>query len=240
MPWTAYVDGGSRGNPGPGAAGVQILDPAGKVVFEAGFFLGRVTNNAAEYGGLLAAIDALAHAAADDVVIISDSQLMVRQILGEYRVKSADLRPLYERAVAGLHMLGKWQIRHVLREGNTRADELANLAMDHQEDVIVTVTAPTDTTTAKPQPAASPDGVEVLIVRGPKGKNACPAGMSRKAGFRFSTTTPEGLCVEACAAILPAVQKIQRGEDQKTTVHCPRPGCGAVFEVSALRDPRAG
>ncbi len=133
-----YVDGGSRGNPGPAAAGVVLLDAdTGQPVFEAGYFLGRMTNNAAEYNGLIKALEACIAHEAQRVCVTSDSQLMVRQILGEYRVKSADLQPLHTDAKALLGRIGDWKIRHVLRENNKRADELANVAMDAGDDVII-------------------------------------------------------------------------------------------------------
>jgi ribonuclease HI len=238
MPWTAFVDGGSRGNPGPGAAGVQVVDPAGRVPFEAGFFLGTLTNNQAEYGGLLAALDVIERAGADDVVFISDSQLMVRQILGEYRVKSEDLRPLYERARAKLARLRQWDIRHVLREGNTRADALANMAMDRQADVIVRDVlggAPTRAETISP--SSSTGSVEVLVVQGPK-RGTCRAGTKKGARYRLGAFTPAGLCVDSGAELLAAVRGTQaRQGAEQATVRCPRPGCGAVFAVRYVPEP---
>src|SRR5580765_4499812 len=113
MTWTAHIDGGSRGNPGPAAAGVVIRNDAGQTVLAAGFFLGRTTNNQAEYQGLLHALESLHRAAAKQVQIVSDSELMVRQINGQYKVKSPDLKPLYEEAIGALRTL-QWQIRHTL------------------------------------------------------------------------------------------------------------------------------
>lgn len=138
MTWTAYIDGGSRGNPGPAAAGVELSDDTGRAVFAAGFFLGRMTNNQAEYHGLLKALEHLVRAGASRVEIVSDSELMVRQINGQYRVRSPDLQPLYARARELLQQLEQWRMRHVMREDNSRADALANKAMDARADVIVT------------------------------------------------------------------------------------------------------
>ena len=127
---TAYCDGGSRGNPGPAGYGVYIQDDEGAVVAELNRFLGRRTNNFAEYSGLLAALE---FATANDhprLRVISDSELMVKQMKGQYRVNSPDLRPLYEQARRMVNSLEKFEIRHVLREKNRHADRLANLAMD--------------------------------------------------------------------------------------------------------------
>jgi len=133
-----YIDGGARGNPGPAAAGVVIhqgnpLEP----MHEAGYFLGHMTNNMAEYSGLLYALDLAAQIDTADINVHSDSQLMVRQIQGKYRVQSPTLKPLYEQAKKLFSRFENWQITHVRRQFNQRADELANLAMDAGQDVIV-------------------------------------------------------------------------------------------------------
>ena len=133
-----YFDGGARGNPGPAAAGVVIHagDPT-KPLYEAGYFLGHMTNNMAEYNGLLRSLDIVLGMDPDRASIHSDSQLLVQQINGKYRVKSPTLAPLYCEAIDRLKGLRDWRISHVRREFNTRADELANLAMDAGHDVIV-------------------------------------------------------------------------------------------------------
>jgi len=132
----AYIDGGSRGNPGPAAAGVAVVDAdSGRPVRKAGFFLGEMTNNQAEYHGLLRAIEICRELGADRVSIVSDSQLMVRQIHGEYRVKSSTLKPLHRKALDALDGFEAWDMSHVLREQNEQADALANEAMDAQTDV---------------------------------------------------------------------------------------------------------
>lgn len=126
----AYTDGGSRGNPGPSGYGVVILGEDGKVLGELSEFLGMRTNNVAEYSGLLAALEfALAHGH-PRLRVVSDSELMVKQIRGQYRVQSPDLRPLYEEAKRNIGRLEAFQIEHVLRGKNKKADELANQAMD--------------------------------------------------------------------------------------------------------------
>jgi ribonuclease HI len=127
---TAYCDGGSRGNPGPAGYGVHITDENGIVVGQLSEFLGRKTNNYAEYSGLLAALDFAVEREHPRLRVVSDSELMVKQIKGQYRVNSPELRPLYEEARRRINKLESFQIQHVLREKNQQADRLANLAMD--------------------------------------------------------------------------------------------------------------
>jgi ribonuclease HI len=126
----AHVDGGARGNPGPAGFGVSIEDQSGKKVAELSEYLGRQTNNFAEYSGLIAALEyALAHNSRG-LRVISDSELMVRQIKGIYKVRNENLRPLYERARSLIRKLDYFEIGHVLRGKNKDADRLANEAMD--------------------------------------------------------------------------------------------------------------
>ena len=135
---TLHSDGGSRGNPGPAACAVIVRDAATeKPLHEAGYFLGLTTNNVAEYQGLLHGLNVIQKMGVTEVKIFSDSELMVRQITGEYKVKSEDLRPLHDDAQSMLLRIDIWAIRHVLRHLNKRADELANLAMDARKDVFV-------------------------------------------------------------------------------------------------------
>jgi len=133
-----HVDGGSRGNPGPAAAGVVIHDLAAAAdILAAGYFLGQTTNNVAEYSGLLRGLEIALKLGGENLEIFSDSELMVRQLQGEYRVKSPDLQPLYRKALALLSKFQCWRITHVRREFNQRADELANQSLDARRDVIV-------------------------------------------------------------------------------------------------------
>lgn len=136
MALVIHVDGGARGNPGPAGAGVVIADSGGPV-FEAGFFLGAQTNNAAEYMALIHALRHVESLGVRPLMIRCDSELIVRQITGVYRVKSPALRPLHEQVQMLLLRVPRWQIEHVRREQNARADELANMAMDRGGDVIV-------------------------------------------------------------------------------------------------------
>ncbi len=127
---TAHIDGGARGNPGPAGYGVVIKDPQGKTVAELSEYLGHRTNNYAEYQGLLGVLRyALAHEIRA-LRIISDSELMVRQMKGIYKVRHPELRKFYEEAQQLSRKLEYFEIRHALREHNRDADRLANEAMD--------------------------------------------------------------------------------------------------------------
>jgi len=127
---TAYTDGGSRGNPGPSGYGVLIQAEDGTVLAELSEFIGMRTNNVAEYSGLLAALDFAVAKGHSRLRVVSDSELMVKQMRGQYRVQSPELKPLYEEAKRRAARLEAFQIEHVLRGKNKKADELANLAMD--------------------------------------------------------------------------------------------------------------
>src|SRR3984885_14219024 len=126
----AYCDGGSRGNPGPAGFGVYIQDSAGKVLAELSEFVGKRTNNFAEYSALLAALEFAISNGHRSLRVVSDSELMVKQMKGQYRVNSPELRPLYDEAKRRVTKIEHFQIQHVLREKNRHADRLANLAMD--------------------------------------------------------------------------------------------------------------
>lgn len=130
----ANIDGGSRGNPGPAAYGVVIRNPAGEIVARLKKYIGHSTNNVAEYFGLIAALD---YAQTHDVRALrieADSELMVKQMRGQYKVKSEDLRPLYERASKMAQGLASFRIDHVYREKNREADALVNQALDETSD----------------------------------------------------------------------------------------------------------
>src|SRR5271166_5981070 len=123
---TAHVDGGARGNPGPAGYGLVIHDPHGKKIAELSHYLGHQTNNYAEYNGLLAALRyAIAHHI-HSLKIISDSELMVRQMKGIYKVRHPELRKLYDEAQRLVRGLEHFEIRHAMREQNQTADRLAN------------------------------------------------------------------------------------------------------------------
>jgi len=128
--YTAHCDGGSRGNPGPSGYGAVVEDPQGRVVARLGEFLGIQTNNFAEYSGLLAVLKWAIENGAKQMRVISDSELMVKQMQGKYKVASPVLRPLYEEARKRSRQLAGFEMRHTLRGGNKEADQLANEAMD--------------------------------------------------------------------------------------------------------------
>jgi ribonuclease HI len=136
----AHIDGASRGNPGPAAYGVVIETADGERLAALGKRLGRATNNFAEYQALLAALEyALQHKHLR-VKAFSDSELLVRQMQGAYKVKSLDLKPLFERARELAAQLESFAIQHVPREQNREADQMANQALDGVETVARTVT----------------------------------------------------------------------------------------------------
>lgn len=137
----ANIDGASRGNPGPAAYAVVIRDAEGKIVLELAKKMGRETNNVAEYYALLAALDFATTHGIKALRIRSDSELLVRQMQGRYKVKSADLKPLYERAYRLTRQLQYFSIEHVRREMNRDADALANVALD-SGDVLSATPAP--------------------------------------------------------------------------------------------------
>ena len=132
-----HIDGGARGNPGPAAAGVVIRDAdSGRYLLEAGYYLGETTNNVAEYEGLIRSLRAAHELGVTRAVIHSDSELMVKQVNGEYRVKAAHLKPKHAEATELLSSFDAWEFVHVRREKNKLADELANRAMDAGDDVL--------------------------------------------------------------------------------------------------------
>jgi probable phosphoglycerate mutase len=130
---TAYIDGGARGNPGPAGYGVYIQDPEGGVLDELHGGLGIATNNVAEYNGLLAALRWAAERGHRKVHIRADSELLVKQMRGEYKVKNEGLKPLFLQACALIRKIGDVSFEHVRRELNKDADRLSNLGMDQAE-----------------------------------------------------------------------------------------------------------
>lgn len=133
--FTLEFDGGSRGNPGPAGVGVVVRAADGTPVVTLGRFIGRATNNVAEYTALITALQEAKKLGAKNIAIRGDSELIIRQMLGQYRVKSPDLVPLYEEARHLYHQFDNATIAHNLRHKNELADKLANLAMDRRKDV---------------------------------------------------------------------------------------------------------
>jgi ribonuclease HI len=128
--WTLRCDGGARGNPGPAAIGYALCDPAGREVEARGEYVGAATNNVAEYRALIAGLGAAARAGADPLHVCLDSELVVRQMTGEYRVKSAGLKPLHAQAREAAAKVGRVRFSAVHRAANARADRLVNEALD--------------------------------------------------------------------------------------------------------------
>jgi len=124
------VDGAARGNPGEAGCGAAIYDDTGAVVKELSRYLGHAANNVAEYEGLLLGLEALLELGRKKIVVQSDSQLLVRQLNGEYRVKDEKLKVLHQRALALLRQFDSYRILHVRREMNKLADRLANRGID--------------------------------------------------------------------------------------------------------------
>ncbi len=131
--YRANIDGGSRGNPGPASYGVVIRDGRGAIVAKLKKYIGRMTNNVAEYYGLIAALDYAESHGVRAIRIESDSELLVKQMRGQYKVKSEELRPLFERAQKMSKAFESFRIEHVYREQNREADALANEALDETE-----------------------------------------------------------------------------------------------------------
>jgi ribonuclease HI len=124
------VDGGSRGNPGPAAAAAVATDADGNELAECNRYLGVATNNVAEYEGVLLALELARDLGATEVEVVNDSELIARQIGGQYRVKQEHLKPLHRQVMDALRGFEHWEVRPVRREHNVRADELVNEALD--------------------------------------------------------------------------------------------------------------
>ena len=130
MKATMFADGGSRGNPGPAASGAVLFDEAGAVLREVGTFLGVATNNVAEWTGLLTGLEAALELGVDDLAVRLDSELVVKQISGAYRVKNEGLIPLHAKAKGLLRKFAHVDVKHVPRKQNAAADALVNQVLD--------------------------------------------------------------------------------------------------------------
>jgi len=182
--YVANIDGGSRGNPGAASYGVIVRAPDGSTRFRIGKYLGRATNNVAEYYGLIGALD---YAQANNIsrlAVLSDSELLVRQMQGRYKVKSPDLRPLHERAQKMARALDHFEIVHVPREQNSEADELANMALDATGTVGGAVSAAHEKRPA--EPAATPAPQKISGAASATGGAAAPAQKPRTVRARYS------------------------------------------------------
>jgi ribonuclease HI len=130
--WTLYCDGASRGNPGPAGAGALLMDPQGEIRARLSQYLGSTTNNVAEYQALLLGLREAHRLGVRKIKVFADSELLVRQLNGSYRVKAPHLLPLWQEAQKGLQSFETQAISHVPREENSQADGLANRAIDQQ------------------------------------------------------------------------------------------------------------
>jgi ribonuclease HI len=175
----ANIDGASRGNPGPASYAVVLRDPGGKIVLELAKNIGRETNNVAEYYALLAALD---YATSQDIHALrvrSDSELLVRQMQGRYKVKSPDLKPLHERASQLARQIQYFVIEHVRRELNSDADALANIALDQASQR----RAPQLQTSSAKQARATES-------RAPSTREAAPPSIKIRARFQNGVFVP--------------------------------------------------
>jgi ribonuclease HI len=125
-----HVDGGARGNPGPAAVGAVASAPDGESLLERGEYIGEATNNVAEYRAVLLGLELAQELGAREVEVVNDSELVARQIGGQYKVKHAGLKPLFLETMGKLREFDQWSVRNVRRESNERADELVNEALD--------------------------------------------------------------------------------------------------------------
>lgn len=132
MAWRLHADGAARGNPGPAAAGYVLDDPEGTECFAEGRTLGVATNNVAEYKALVLGLAKALELGAAEIEVRMDSELVVRQMNGEYRVRNEGLKPLHAEAQALASRFGRFRIQHVRREANARADAEANRALDRE------------------------------------------------------------------------------------------------------------
>jgi len=125
-----YIDGASRGNPGPAGIGVVIMDEKKKKIKELYKYIGEATNNIAEYNALIYGLEEISALKADEIVINMDSELVAQQLNGEYKVKDPNIKLLFEKALAILKSFDGFEVRHIVREKNKEADKLANKAIN--------------------------------------------------------------------------------------------------------------
>lgn len=206
----AHCDGGSRGNPGPSGYGAVLTRADGETIAELSEYLGVRTNNYAEYSGLLAVLAwALEHGQAR-LKVVSDSELMVKQIQGKYKVNSPDLKPLWQEARNRIARLEAFEISHALRHKNKEADALANQAMDKGTRRGGATSAPVESLPLRPRPAlspapASPRPASTTPVpvepRAPRSQPAAPTmlrGFTRDGSVHLlgGATLPDGIFVK--------------------------------------------
>jgi len=197
---SAHCDGGARGNPGPAGYGAFIQSADGSVLAELSEFLGIRTNNFAEYSGLLGCLQFALDRGYPRLRVVSDSELMVKQIQGKYKVKSPDLKPLYDEARRRIAKLEKFEITHALRHKNKDADRLANEAMDRgmNRTTVISVTRPVVTNLGAP-PKAIPYPQKSAAPPDPYAKaDAMLRGFTKGGVIHVlgGTTLPDGIFVK--------------------------------------------
>ncbi len=198
----AHCDGGSRGNPGPSGFGAVVTDAAGHPLAELSEFLGIRTNNFAEYSGLLAVLEWALTQGHRRVKVVSDSELMVKQIQGKYKVNSPDLKPLWQTARDRIAKLDGFEISHALRHKNKEADALANQAMDRGMNR-QPPSGPVESIPLRPRPAVYAPRADTLIAS-PEPRAAKPAAPTMLRGFTKDgtvhllggATLPDGIFVK--------------------------------------------
>lgn len=228
-----YIDGGARGNPGPAGCGFLVTSSQGELLTSGSHFMPRETNNVAEYVALVRGVQAAAKLGVSELNIFSDSELVVRQIIGVYRVKNAGLKQLFEQAQRGLLRFERWQITHIPREQNREADRLVNLAIDQGlrgEQTPATDSPPADT---GDHACSSPMKVQVDVSTATN-PGPCPAGLQKGQRFVFTHVVPAGLCVAAMQSLIPAIMALQSGAGGTRVVKCPNAECDTVFTVSVV------
>jgi len=241
-----YVNGGSRGNPGPAAGAYIVNDPSGKTVQSEGFFLGQTTTIIAEYTALFLGLQAVEELGIREFSIFSDSESMVKQIIGEYRVQGKELLEIFEKVQYKLLGFDRWQIKHIRREFNAAAEQLRNEAIDRESDAAVK-TADNEILPERSNAATSqiseptgetPAPIKILVeVLTESDEHACPSPMRKGQCFVFTGCVPAGLCTHAAITLLPTVIALQRDPASKSgtfMVKCCNPGCGAGFKVSVI------
>jgi ribonuclease HI len=199
---SAHCDGGARGNPGPAGYGALIQDANGIVIAELSEFLGIRTNNFAEYSGLLGCLQFALENGHSRLRVVSDSELMVKQIQGKYQVKSPDLKPLYEEAKRRIAKLEKFEISHALRHKNKDADRLANEAMDRGMKR-TSLPVPVITKPGAPRPALADVGGTPLKATPYPQKSEAPPNPYAKADAMLRGFTKGGVIHVLGGATLP-------------------------------------
>ena len=210
--YTAYVDGAARGNPGPSSYAVIVQAPDGSTQFQIGKYLGRATNNVAEYYALIGALDYAQSQHIARLAVRSDSELLVRQMQGRYKVKSAVLRPLHERAQKLARGLAHFDIEHIPREQNSDADQLANLALDATATVGGTV-------------AGTARGTDVSAARETASQSAATASATSRVGATSTAPARETRRIRArySAGALHPLEALELAEGDIVEISVKKP-----------------